>query len=380
MMPRRISIHIVSEFVKMFLLVLFTVFIIVFIVDFLEFSPKIQDYSISPKNSVEIILFRIPTMMEPTIQFIVLLSIIFTMAKFLSKNELIVFYSSGISDWKIVRLLGATAFIVGVFFATVYSKVSTSLLKKSDMLERKCKGKVEARYFIQPKNGIWLRQIGSMATNDSRAASKSYDIVIRATEVFLGDLIFNDVILVMFSDEGFFRRINADCMQIIDNNLILSDARIVEQGKSILRRRKVVISTSVQQDFIRRQIQDRYGDLKFIDSLSLGKLIGEIKSYGLSARKFEIKRNNFILLPFLHMLMAFIGILMSENNPRDAKYTVKTLQSVIVGMVLFALQNTIAELSNSGRINYISSSWGFFVSVLLLTYMKLINKIELKNS
>jgi LPS export ABC transporter permease LptG len=378
MIPGRISIHIVSEFVKMFIAVLMTVFAIMFIADFLEFSPKIQFHSISPKNTVKIILFRVPAMIEPIVQFIVLLSTVFTIAKFLSKNELIIFYSSGISDWKILRLFSVTAFTIGVLFSTLYSRISTSLLKRSDILERKCKGRIDDRYFIEPKNGIWLKQLGPVAGKNTGNSEKNYSIVIRASGVFPDDLVFTDVMLIMFNDDGFLRRIDADRMQMDDGTLILQDTHRMEKGEIIPPQEEIVIFTSAQKNFTRRQIQDRYEDLKFMDSLSLGKLIKEIKSYGLSAHKFEVKRNNFILLPFIYTLMAFIGLLVSGNNPRDTKYIVRILLSVMIGIIFFLFQNTIVELSLAGKIDHMSSTWGFLLFMFLIAHMKLIDKIELQ--
>ncbi|MDR2077555.1 MAG: LptF/LptG family permease, partial [Rickettsiales bacterium] len=284
-----------------------------------------------------------------------------------------------ISDWKILGLLGTSAFILGIFFATIYSKISVNLLKRSDILERQCKGIVDNRYFIKPKNGIWLKQSSPAAGNSKEQPGRNYTIVIRAAEVFLDDLIFNDVILIIFNSGGFSRRIDARYMQMDDGVLVLHGARIVEQGKNILSQDKITIPTSGWKDFTRRQIQNRYENLQFIDSLSLKKLIGEIKSYGLDAHKFEVKRNNFILLPFMYALMASIGVLLSSRNPRNAKYAIRILFALIIGMLVFTLQNTIVELSLGNKINYLNSTWGLFALATLIAYMKLVDKIELQN-
>ncbi|MDR1426115.1 MAG: LptF/LptG family permease [Rickettsiales bacterium] len=375
----KISLYIVGEFIKMFFLVFFVVFTIVFVINFLEFFPNIQNYSIPPLDALKIILLRIPTIVEPIIQFIVLLSVIFIMAKFLVSNELIIFYSNGISEWKILRLLSFTVFALGIFSLTIYNRNSVSMLQKSASMTKRYRGIVETRDFVEPKGGIWLKQSGEGFTGEEHSY-ENYEVVVRAKNVFLENLTFNDVILLMGDENGnFLRRINAETMQAKDKSLIMEDVWIIEQKKDIAHRDRMILPVVLEENFLRKQIQNKYKDTKTIDFLSLGKLIGDFKTHGLNTRRFEIRRNNLALTPILYVLMVFMGILFSDNRPRERKYILRILQASAVGVCLFTLQNIFNGLSLANARNHLLLMLGLTLFAFLVVSYRLIRKVELEN-
>ena len=86
----KITKYFLVEFIKIFILILFSIAILIFIVDFLEFLPKMEKNSIPSLTAIKIVFFAIPSMLEEFFQFIILVAIVFTMAKIASKNELTV--------------------------------------------------------------------------------------------------------------------------------------------------------------------------------------------------------------------------------------------------------------------------------------------------
>ncbi|MDR1494676.1 MAG: LptF/LptG family permease [Rickettsiales bacterium] len=375
----RISFHIVSEFLKMFLLVFFVVSTIVFVVNFLEFFPNIQSYSIPPRDALRIVIFKIPWVIEPILQFIVLLSVTFIMTKFLAKNELVILYSNGISDWKILRLLSCTAFLLGIGYLMVYNRGAVNMLKKSETLLKKYKGVVETSDFMRPSGGIWLRHSGEKH-EDNGENPEGYEIITKADSVFVESLVFNGIILLVSDENGnFLRRINAESMQIVNGRLVVAGAHLIEQGKDITFLEKIVIPVVANDAFVRKQIQNKYKNPETVDFLSLGSLIEDFRVHGLNTRRFEIRRNNLILVPAMYILMVFIGVLFSGSNPRDTKHMLRTLNVSLTGVCIFVLQNVLTGLALTGTVNYLFSTWGFAILALVLAYVKLIGRIELQN-
>jgi lipopolysaccharide export LptBFGC system permease protein LptF len=363
----------------MFLLVSFVVSTIVFVIDFLEFSPEIQKYSISPTDTIRIILFRIPSAVEQIIQFIVLLSVIFLMAKFLSKNELIVFYANGISEWRILILLSLVVFLMGLFSITTYNRNAVNLLERSNGLLKKYEGRAKAADSIWPSNGIWLRQSGEK-TETSGENPEKYEIVTRADGVLLESLIFTNVILLVTDENGnFLRRINAKSMQIHSGNLAIEDAYVIERGRDIVFEKQIMLPVMVEENFVRRQIQNKYKNLETVDFLSLGKLIEDFRLHGLNTRRFEVKKNNMLLTPIMYVLMVLIGVLLSGNNPRDTKYLLGILKASMIGVGIFVTQNILTGLSLASNLGYSISTRGFVLFTLVLVCHRLIHRIELQN-
>ncbi|MDR3078814.1 MAG: LptF/LptG family permease [Rickettsiales bacterium] len=378
-MMDKISLYLAGEFIKMFLLVFFVVSTIAFVVNFLEFFPDIQSYAISPVDALQITLFRIPWLVEPMLQFIVLLSVSFIMIKLLVKGELVILHSNGISDWKIVKLLSCIVFLLAIFQLTVYSQTSVGLLGKSEALLGKYRGVAEASDFMSLRGGIWLKYSGRKS-GDMGLDPEKFEIIARADSVFLEKLVFNGVILLLSDEEGnFLRRINAKSMQLANGSLALENAYLFEQGKSVVFREKVRIAVAANEDFLRKQIQNKYKNPGKVDFPSLGRLIEDFKLHGLNTRRFEVRRNSMIMTPLIYVLMVFLGVLFSASNPRNAKHLLRILNVSVVGVCLFFGQNILTGLALAGTVNYLLSTWGFTILTLALAYGKLVDRIELQN-
>jgi lipopolysaccharide export LptBFGC system permease protein LptF len=73
-----------------------------------------------------------------------------------------------------------------------------------------------------------------------------------------------------------------------------------------------------------------------------------------------------------------IGILFSDNNQRSAKYSYNTLKTIILGICIFITQNILFDLASVDKVNLIFSTWGSFLFIIILVYVLLIKKLELK--
>ncbi|MDR1945341.1 MAG: LptF/LptG family permease, partial [Candidatus Peribacteria bacterium] len=262
--PNIITKYLIKEFLKIFFLIILSVFILIFIVDFLEFSSRIQKYSIPPKDSIKIILYRIPLMLETFLQFIVLLSINFTLTKISIKSELTILYASGYSAWKILRIYSAIALGIGLFTVLFLNFFFSNLYKQSKTIENiYTKNKDES--FIGLDNGIWFKQIDE----------KNNDIVIRASGVYLENLTFEDVVIIFNKNGKFEKRYNVEKMILTDNFWILHNINIIRQNEKIAFKKKDILSTQLSKKFVQQQIQNKYEDVNLIPFFSLNKLIKE---------------------------------------------------------------------------------------------------------
>ncbi len=369
-LPNKITKYFLIEFIKIFLLILFSISILVFIVDFLEFLPKIEKYSIPSFMAIKIILFRIPNMIEEFLEFIILLSIVFTMTKIASKNELTIIYASGYSNWKILRAYSIFIFLIGIFTICCLNAISINLKKQSIILENKYT-KNEKKYFVESNSGLWLKKIDSN--------NKNNEIIIRAKKVYLDDLIFKDCILEFLDNGNFQKRYNTETIKITDDFWILENVYVFIENEKIKFKPEIKIPVNISQNFIKQQIQNKYENLDLIPLFSLNKLIKEFKISGLDIRKFIVKKNILILTPFIYVLMVFFGVLFSNNYQRNTKNIVNIFKTIICGICIFVVQNTLFELALANKINVFFATWGFLVILFFIVYFFLIKKIELQN-
>jgi lipopolysaccharide export system permease protein len=365
--PNIITKYLAKEFLKIFFLVILSVFILIFIVDFLEFSSNIQRYSIPPIDSIKIILYRVPLMLETFLQFIILLSINFTLTKMSTKSELTILYASGYSTWKILKIYSIIVFGIGSFVVLFSNLLSSNLYRQSKVIENTYT-KNRNEYFIELNNGLWFKQIDE----------KNNNIIIRAGKVYLDNLTFEDIIIIFNDKDKFEKRYNVEKMVLTDGFWILYNVNIVKKNEKIVFEKKNILPTQLSKKFVRQQIQNRYEDVNLIPFFSLNKLIKEFKSIGLDSHRFIIKKHSFILTPFMYTLMIMVGILFSDNNQRSSKYSYNTLCTVIIGICVFIVQNILFDLASVDKINIIFSTWGNFLFISIIICTLLIKKIELK--
>lgn len=369
-LPSKISKYFLIEFIKIFLLILFSISILVFIVDFLEFLPKIDKYAIPSFIAIKIILYRIPNMIEEFLEFMILLSVVFTMTKIASKSELTVIYSSGYSSWKILKIYSIFIFFLGIFNICCMDLVSTNLVKQSTILENKYT-KNEKKYFVRSRNGLWLKQINP--------DNKKDEIIIRAEKVYLEDLVFKDCILEFLDSGNFKKRYNVGSIKLENGFWNLRNIYIFAEDKKLDFQEELKIPTNISQDFMKQQIQNRYENLDLIPLFSLNKLIKEFKISGLDTNKFIVKKHILILTPFIYVLMIFFGLLFSDNNQRNTKNIVNIFKALICGICIFVIQNTLFELALANKINVFFATWGFVILLFITSCFFLIKKIELQN-
>lgn len=366
---KRINIYLLKEFIKIFLLMLFSIFLLVFIIDFLEFSQNIHKYSIPPIDAIKIVLYRVPSMIEGFLQFIILLSIVFTITKISIKSELTILYTNGFSSWKILKLYSVFIFIFGLVVIFFLNFLFSNLLKQSSIIEN-AYTKKENRYFVESKNGIWFKQ--------------NYDnneILIRASKVYVNELIFKDVIFLFFDkDDNYIKRYDVDEVNLSDEYFILKNIHIYEKNKKIKYEKTMLLETNISRNFMKKLIQNKYEDVDLIPIFLLPSLIRDFSNLGFDVHKFIVREHNLLLTPFLYVLMVFVAVLFSNNNSRNTNYFNVFFITICYGVVFFILQNILFELGSSNKINFFISTWGFLLFSFLIIFMFLIKKIELQNT
>lgn len=365
---KKITFYLIKEFIKIFLLIIFSISILIFIIDFMEFFPQIQKFSIQPLDAIKIIAFKIPGMIESFLQFVILLTVIFTMTKISSKSELTILYINNYSPWKILKIYSVFVFITGIIVILFLNFFFSNLTKQSKMIENKY-SQQEDKYFIESNNGIWFKQIDT---------NTKAEFIVKAERVYINELSFKNVIIVIYDKNGLYKkRYNVDNMVLIDNYFILNNVNIFTKNNKIEYKDRILLNTDISKNFMRRQIQNKYEDIDLIPFYSLHKLINEFEKLGFNTHKFIVKQHSFLLTPFLYILMVLVGILFSNNNQRSTNYFITIFKTICCGIIIFIIQNILFELGAVNKINFLLSTWGVLLILYMIIYSLLIKKIEL---
>ena len=330
----------------MFSLIFVVSFMIVFMVNFFEFSSKIQKYSINHFVAIKIITYRSLPILEVIMFFILALAINFELMRISEKNELIIMYMSNYSPWKVLKSIVTFAIIIGFLDITLFNRLSVKLYNISEELFLKSMGKNVKAKFLESKSGIWL----------NLKLADGEDLIIKSDKVFIDDeLIFETIDGLLIDENGkLTKKITADNMSITDNEITFNNLFYIEKNELNHYVDKIVMITNMDNKFIKKQLLNKYEKLKLIPFLLF----------------------NFISKPFYFVFIVCFIFTSLRIDQRNSKNILITLKVIIMTITLFIIRSIISELV-VGDLVYSHSNLSFSIFILLFILKAVIKKIEL---
>ena len=152
-----LSVYISRQFVFFFLMTLSIFAILIFMMDSVEMLRKASALQIPMFIMADMVLLKLPMLLQVILPFIILVSSVLTYTSMARRSELVVIRSAGVSVWEFLMPSVITAFMIGIFTASVINPISALMLNKYEHLN--------AKYFENKQNlldisetGLWLRQ------------------------------------------------------------------------------------------------------------------------------------------------------------------------------------------------------------------------------
>jgi lipopolysaccharide export system permease protein len=131
-------------------------FIIVLITNILEQIEFFKDMDVSFTYLVFLSLLNTPSIVFEILPFIFLLSTQVFFIELINKNELEIFKYTGLNNIKIIKILGAYSFILGLIFIIFFYNIS-SVLKNSFLLIKNNYSEDNKYLAVITGNGLWIK-------------------------------------------------------------------------------------------------------------------------------------------------------------------------------------------------------------------------------
>ncbi len=370
--PKILSVYITKEMFKNFFIIFFGLLILFFAVDFFETTKDAKNIENALKISTEIVLFRIPNLLETILHFIILLAGLFTFYKLSNNSEIVVMRTSGRSIFQITKFPAFIAFLFGIFVITIYNPISSTLNVKSERL-RNIYFKNEQGDMLELENGLWLKQ--------KNLESDGGEIIIKATKVYKDRLVFDNIMLLyMDKNNNFLQRINAETIRLTDDNKWISTNNyIIKEGKDLEFIKEITIPTNLTKNFISRTIQHDYESMYNISFLKLRSSIKDLKESGFNTLKFEIRYYYLMTVPFIFAIMVLVSAYFGIVNTRSNKKYISIIKGIAVGFIIFISHNIIFELSNAEKLTVIDGSLLTVLAFIFISIVLLMKKDLLSN-
>lgn len=368
-MIKTINRYLAFNFLTRFLQIVLGFSLLIFIINLIDLLQSAQEKSIALPIVMMIALLQIPSFINDIVSSLVLIAAVATFFSLCLRSEISIIRVSGFSLWQILKPITICAFLLGIFWITIFNQLSVLALKKVSYLQSKYVEE-EEQEVIEPANGIWIKQ--------ENIENRKEEIIIQARKAYKEKLQFRQVTVWYFDkDHNFYKRINCSKMSLGKNFWLLENP-IVNQGESVLNKASanIKIPTNFDRDFVKDKILNNFQEAKIFSIFQLPDLIKDLNSSGFAATKFIVYFNSLLIMPIIFPAMIFIACFFGLNHVRNENAIIMIFLGIICGLILYITSAIITALGSASVIPPFVATW-LIALICLAVGILLIYKKEL---
>ncbi len=270
---------------------------LVVLVDYVELSRRFGSFDqVSSLTILRLTLFKMPSVIEQTLPFIVLFGVMWSMFGLNRRSELVAMRAAGFSAWRFATPPAITALIIGIFGAIALNPVAANLNAKFENERVNISRNVGAS-FRNSGESIWLRE-----------AVAEGSLVIHAKDAIARDAELLDVTFYYYQidPEGvpvFLKRIDAGKAQLQTDHWQLTGAKETRPGALPERHGNIQLSSNLDPASLLEYLSAA-SSLSFWD---LPGMIEQTRAAKLETKRYELQWNRLLALPLTLAAMALIG-------------------------------------------------------------------------
>jgi len=355
MIGRTLGLYLGSRFVKSVAVVFFTIFGLIYMVDFVEMLRRAGD---NPNASAAMIaglsLLRTPAVSEQVLPFAVLFGAMFAFINLTRKLELVVARAAGVSVWQFLTPPLLAALMIGLFAIGVYNPVSAMMRQRADSIETDVfKSRLAG-------GAMWIRQKSKDGQSIMEAGASSDAGMTLAT-----------VIAYVFDPKGrFLERVDAEQARLVGNEWQLSHASITAPGVDPHSLDIYHLATNLHPS----QVVQSFVSPESVPFWSLPRVVEDTEGAGLDAVGYRLRFQSLLALPLLLAAMVLIAAAFSLKLSRMGGVGILVLGGVGAGFVLYVATKLISDLGGAGVLSAPVAAWTPAVVANMLGALTLLNR------
>lgn len=359
MIGRTLGLYLAGRFTRAILSVFGTIFILVYLIDFVELLRRAGDIgSVTTLGLASLTLLRVPAITEQILPFATLGGAMFAFIHLTRRLELVVARAAGVSVWQFLTPPLVVVLMFGLFAVMVYNPLSARMKQKADEIEMSIFGRIEP---MAGDTGLWLRQRSADGQSVLRAQTSSErGTLLSGVSVFTFDL-----------DNRFLTRIEAPRARYEPGAWILDEARLITPGQEPQNLPSYRLPTYLSAD----QIGQRFITPEAVPFWDLTDMAARTRAAGLDATAYYLKYQVLLARPLLLLAMVLIAACFSLRFFRFGGVTRTVSGGVAAGFVLYVITKLVTDLGGAGIISIAFAAWapalmGSMLSCLVLLYQE----------
>lgn len=335
-----LGLYFVKRFTASMLIVFGTVFLLIYMLDFVELMRRAGDaVGADTGTMAKLALFRTPATAERVIPFGMLFGGMVTFIGLTRRLELVVARAAGISAWQFLAPALMVALVTGILVTTVYNPLATALKEKASTLE----AHIFRRGGVTLGQVIWLRQRSVDGEAILRAAA--FD---PATDTLRGVIAY-----VMDESDRLLERIEAPEAVLKRGYWSFSQARVISLDIEPTIQDAYLLATNLTAD----EVKSSLGPGEAVSFWSLPAIVSRLELAGLDATRYRLVYQTLLARPGLLVAMVLLAACFSLKFLRSGGLAGMVLGGVSAGFALYVATQVAENLGNAGVVSAGFAAW-----------------------
>lgn len=358
-MLKKYQTYIFSLFFKYFVLISLIFFFLIIVINFFEEIKFSEKNNIDTYYSIYLSFLNAPSLIFEVFPFIFLITVQAFYLQLKDKNEFKILNSNGISNFKVVFLLGTLSALIGIFLLLFYYSFSSSL--KSKYLELKNRISNTNEYLAVVKDdGLWIKEEIDNSIYFIHAE--------RFDKSFLKSVTISEIDKYYKSKNT----ITAKKANITSKNWYLENVSLIDKNGNKENYKSLVYNSSFNGEII----SNLFSNLNSLNIYELHALSNSYSKIGYSNTDIKIHLNKIYSMPLFYILMTILGFILINKLKKFKSRFFLIIFGIFISVVVYYLNYFSGVLGNSGVLPIYLSVWAPLLILFLLCNIGLLKVNE----
>ena len=319
-------------FINLCIITLFVIFI-----NIIEISRILEKENQNLFFYIYLSLLKIPSIINQTIPFVIIVSIAFLFRNLINNNELVSIRNVGLSIFDIFKPISLSIFFVGFLILLFINPLSANFEYKMNKTLNK---KLTDIYSIKiSKSGMWIK-------NQNSETKINF---INILNLDLKEMNANNIKILSIDEKNKFF-ISANKGKILNQEFLLNDVVIFD---IISEKYNKINNYNLNLNFSKQNIIDSISNFKLIPFYDYFTHIKNLEKFNLHSPEISLFYISEILKPLFLIMLGFIVMGYSGKFKKNESFFKILFIAILIGFLIFILKEIITKLTISLNINFI---------------------------